>query len=436
MSVDNRKFNEFEQRYVASMVLSGVGDALGYKNGDWEFCHSGIAIHEELNNLGGLDNIKINVKDWMVSDDTVMHIATASALVKSYSSEENLYQCLALEYKESMRDMRGRAPGNTCMMSCHDLRPGREHGWKIPFNSRGGGCGAAMRAMCIGLRYPWPHDQDDLIRVSVESGRMTHHHPTGYLGALAAALFVSYAIQGKPLPAWGAGLIETLSKAKEFVKKSGRYVEDNLEAWDYFESSWINYLLIRQLSSSSSEIKDPVFPPDYGVEERDKFYKSLSYSGWGGSSGHDAPMIAYDALLSSSLDWKELCSRSMFHSGDSDSTGVIAAACYGAMKGFEGVPENNYNSLEYRDKLELLGKQLYRLVSPTTHDVAEVNPIATDEQVEKILSNAPDVPDDNTAEVKPTETEGKVEKMHSKASTLPDTPDTKADEVKEGEAHL
>ena len=32
----------------------------------------------------------------------------------------------------------------------------------------------------------------------------------------------------------------------------------------------------------------------------------------------------------------------MFHSGDSDSTGVIAAACYGAMYGFKDVPENLY----------------------------------------------------------------------------------------------
>ena len=32
----------------------------------------------------------------------------------------------------------------------------------------------------------------------------------------------------------------------------------------------------------------------------------------------------------------------MFHSGDSDSTGVIAAACYGAMYGFSGVPDCNH----------------------------------------------------------------------------------------------
>lgn len=35
----------------------------------------------------------------------------------------------------------------------------------------------------------------------------------------------------------------------------------------------------------------------------------------------------------------------MFHGGDSDSTGVIAACCYGALYGYEGVPKGNYKVL-------------------------------------------------------------------------------------------
>ena len=95
------------------------------------------------------------------------------------------------------------------------------------------------------------------------------------------------------------------------------------------------------------------------MKERDAFHESLSFSGWGGSSGHDAPMIAYDALLGAGNTWSKLCRRSMFHSGDSDSTGVIAAAWWAAIYGMETVPECNFKKLEYRKRLEMLGKSLY-----------------------------------------------------------------------------
>ena len=42
------------------------------------------------------------------------------------------------------------------------------------------------------------------------------------------------------------------------------------------------------------------------------------------------------------MQWVYIYSRAMFHCGDSDSTGVIAACCYGAMYGFHGVHRCNY----------------------------------------------------------------------------------------------
>ena len=57
--------------------------------------------------------------------------------------------------------------------------------------------------------------------------------------------------------------------------------------------------------------------------------------------------------------WEKLCRYGMFHGGDSDSTGIIAGACYGAMFGLQGVPLNNYLHLEYRDRLEKCGESLY-----------------------------------------------------------------------------
>lgn len=41
------------------MVLSGTGDALGYYNGRWEFCSSGLTIFNEAEEMGGVENIQV-----------------------------------------------------------------------------------------------------------------------------------------------------------------------------------------------------------------------------------------------------------------------------------------------------------------------------------------------------------------------------------------
>ncbi|XP_013411174.1 protein ADP-ribosylarginine hydrolase isoform X2 [Lingula anatina] len=349
-------------RYKASMVLSGVGDAMGYKNGKFEFNFVGEDIHKEVKKLGGISKLKIKLPDWRVSDDTVLHLATAESLARKSKNgdKEALYLDIAKSYKEGMHDMSGRAAGPTTMQACSQLRPERPKGYQVPFNTRGGGCGAAMRSMCIGLRYPRPEDLDDLIAVSVESGRMTHNHPTGYLGSLASALFTAYSIQGKPVNSWGAGLMSVLPKALKYVESQEIDVAENQEHWGYFTRKWEDYLRVRGVTDGTA---DPTFPEVYGVKERDEFYKSWSFAGWGGASGHDAPLISYDALLGSGNSWEKLCERAMLHGGDNDSTGVIAGACYGAMYGFQGVPENHYKKLEYRDRLEKVAEQLYQLAN-------------------------------------------------------------------------
>nr|XP_028559894.1 protein ADP-ribosylarginine hydrolase-like isoform X2 [Podarcis muralis] len=313
-----------KEAYRAAMVLSGAGDALGYRNQRWEYCTSGPQIHQELQELGGLSKVRAALPDWPVSDDTVLHLATAEALATGTSQ----------------------------------LRPGEPNGYRIPFNPGATGCGAAMRSMCIGLRYPRPSDLSTLVQVSIESGRMTHHHPTGYLGALASALFTSYAVQGLPLERWGAGLLRTLPLALEYIQTAAAESDSNVGAWAYFQEKWEWYLSERGLATGQGPC---LFPAAYSPAERDVIYKTFSLDGWAGRSGHDAPMIAYDALLGAGEKWEELCSRSMFHGGDSDSTGVIAACCWALAHGFRGVPEDNHIALEYRDRMVAAADALYQL---------------------------------------------------------------------------
>ena len=346
-----------QEKFMASMVLAGCGDALGYYNGRFEFCNSGLQILQMVEKKGGLSKIKVEKFDWRLSDDTIMSIATANALVASWKTHEELWPILAQQYKDCMKDMNGRSPGMTCMGLTNKLRPDRPDGLKIPFNPYGGGCGAAMRSAPIGLLYHRPDQINDLVAVSIESGRMTHNHPTGYLGALASALFVSYALQQKPLVEWGVGLLATLEIARKYIEDTGRDVEENEANWSYFEQKWEEYVKLRGIKDGKSQ---PIFPEVFGARQRDEFYKEISFSGWGGASGHDAPMIAYDALLGCGDSWEELCKRGMFHGGDSDSTGIIAGACWGAMKGFDGVPECNYKGLEYRDRLVKLAENIWK----------------------------------------------------------------------------
>lgn len=91
--------------------------------------------------------------------------------------------------------MSGRTPGMTCIRGAKQLKENGSNWMNLGFERNGGGCGASMRAACIGLYFH--KDIDKLVQVSIETGRITHHNPLGYLGSFVAALFTSFAIKGK-----------------------------------------------------------------------------------------------------------------------------------------------------------------------------------------------------------------------------------------------
>ena len=113
-----------------------------------------------------------------------------------------------------------------------------------------------------------------------------------YLGAVTAAFFTALAMQRKhPVQSWGRLLLNVaVPYAMEFVKLMYGKDAPDLKASSYFCEKWNAYLKLRGIANHNEN--KPIFPSRYDVQDRDTFYASVSFSGWGGASGHDAPMIA------------------------------------------------------------------------------------------------------------------------------------------------
>ncbi|EFC35297.1 hypothetical protein NAEGRDRAFT_54990, partial [Naegleria gruberi] len=195
----DRKINKdslpsLAERIEASCVLTAVGDAIGYRNGTWEFNFSGERIHKELKDEFGGKIANIDTKSWKVSDDTIFHLATLKTLTHKDLNQiltpklsigfkdegfmelvDKIMVVMVQEYVACWKDMGDRSPGKKCRDSINYIKQTRKNKWdSLNYDSRGGGCGGSMRAMSIGLAF---HDNLDLlIAIGIESGRLTHNH--------------------------------------------------------------------------------------------------------------------------------------------------------------------------------------------------------------------------------------------------------------------
>jgi ADP-ribosylarginine hydrolase len=272
---------------------------------------------------------------------------------------------MGVQYIDCFDDMGGRAPGGTCGGGVRLLSRLGQNWRKVPYSAYGGGCGASMRSAAIGLLYHGAKWREHLIAVSIESGRLTHNHPTGFLGAMVASAFTALAIEGVPKVRWGTILLkELLPLSREYLQRCKRDWEEIERDMKRFEGQWTEYLEIRGLldvDENNAATTTPKFPENYGVAERDEFYNKWSYRGWAGASGDDSVIIAYDALLGAGDDWENLMERGALHAGDSDSTATVAGAWWGAFHGFHHVPTPNTQHLEKKEELTQLANNMYEI---------------------------------------------------------------------------
>lgn len=348
-----------EDRKTASIFLSSYLDTLGFYNGQWEF-NLGVSEITNFNvshliynrisiqffSLGGFSNI--NISKWNSSDDTLLLMATAEACING-ATEKNFIKSF-LKYHKLLEEEK-RASGIHTLKMLKILKKKKKLS-AIPYSSNAGGCGASMRTGPIGAYFWKPTDQKKLIETAIMSSRLTHNYPLGFLGGMANALFVSFALQNITPNKWCDKLIElnengTIDDIMEKTNIYKKYMENKNVFWDkwyqYQENrlSKMNYLTDYPMQLA----KEKEFSPQiYGKNK-------TNFSKWG-ANGSDSVMIAYDSLLLCRGSWDSLVYFSTLHFGDNDTTGTIAGGFYGAMYGFQNTDFNKMKQLEFYPEIK------------------------------------------------------------------------------------
>lgn len=351
------------------------------------FCRSGPKIHDDIKkeSASGVNGVRVAPPSYTLSDATVMNLATAEALVDTTTNTatdpscgpEDVTAVIAQRYVDTMKDTAERSLGHTTTQSLWQLARDCSNWKSHPYHPREGGCNPAVRATVIGLLLPCEEDLPELVRLAVESCWITHHHPTAFLGAATAASFTAFAIRGLPVREWGHEMMTTVVPLVEQLFEQVpelAHEANNTREMHAFVQKWTAFLELRELPRPGVPVDrgtylraapKPVYPEGFDELARDKYYTSLSFSGWGGASGDDCTIIAYDALVGGCA-WEEVCSRGMMHGGDSASTGALAGAWYGAAEGFHGVPVCHYEAVEYSDRLSQCAAALLKCAARRT----------------------------------------------------------------------
>lgn len=368
--------NKIKDKYIACLVLEALGDTIGFHNGIWEFNYGhsmatlGMGMtHEILYDFidrGGIN--EINLEGWYYSDDTLLTIAVVKSLLDKYKNITDLLDILKKNYIDAVVKMENdfvtkkidRSPGVTTLNSVSLLQKGKDY-QSLPYDTRSGGSGAAMRTAGIGLAFYGEKNREQLIEIAVESSRLTHNSAYGYLGGLTTALFTAFAIEGIHIYEWPYMLIDILNSKSDMILK-GRKNEDELDDYRDFVKYWKKFLNERfkdRKPIKEKAQKNLIWRVQY--HHKSFVFDSKYLMKWAviGESGYGAVIMAYDSLVFAENNWEKLVIYSMLHLGDSDTVGAIASAWFGAMYGFADVPEKNLKYLEDKDMIIKLASELY-----------------------------------------------------------------------------
>ena len=391
-----------EENYKAIMLLHALGDTIGFKNGEWEFNYfendisykTSLEIVFHFIQLGGISTI--DLKDWNVSDDTLIHMAVAKTLIEYKNDDyidifkKNLIDTLKdMENFEDENDNQNnethksqdikkiisesknkfRGVGITTISSVEKWNENKENKITQSDFRKSGGNGVSMRSLCIGAFFHKSNDLDKLIEFSIKMGKTTHPNPIGYLGGLSSAYFTHLALNKVDISEWPF-LLMNLVESDKVLKYISKDSHDEIIGYRQFISLWKKYIQIRFKNNKPLFTKlhsNLIFRIKFFKEftfDYDEFYSEKNKNDNNyitiGGSGVTSMLMAYDALLDADDCWEKLIYYSMLHIGDSDTVGAIAGGLFGATYGFKNVPEHMLKHLEKKEDLIQFAEKIHK----------------------------------------------------------------------------
>jgi len=380
---------KINEKIEASLMLASYFETLGFKNGMWEFNYTikvdtlnkfssvwNAMIHHFFA-IGGPNNI--NILDWNASDDTIMIIATAEAVLNG-GGEDNYIKSY-LDYYDLLLDGK-RVSGINTIDTLKLLKKGLKLN-SLPVKNDMGGNGAAMRTGPIGLC--WYKNIEKVIEESIIASRITHNYYLGFLGGMVTALFTAFAMLNIHPWLWVDELIK-LYNNKIIHKYYPTDSQHNILDLDEYMGYWKRYKETRVSKLKYKNTLDNFIYPQNRVEFLMGFYpnpkiKSMIIKGeslknltWDmdhlGRTGLDSCIWAYDCLLlsinspSKTIDFNNFqysldsfITLVCIHPGDNDTTGAIGGTWFGALNGFHHFDKNRFKQLEFYDELKKISNK-------------------------------------------------------------------------------
>jgi ADP-ribosylglycohydrolase len=298
------------------MLASAAGDALG---APVEFL--GIEqIVDAFGPRGIQDLVPAYGRLGAVTDDTQMAIATARGLVKAMRTGSDEVDAVLEAYfawLDSLRDPANvRGPGSTCVGGLEEQLKART----ACAENDSKGCGGVMRVHPVGLYVPG--DPEAAYELGRRTADLTHGHPTSGVSSGVQAALVSQLVVG-------VSVLEAIGTLLEMLGDR----DENLE--------------------TLAAVQKALDLGMQGAPGREAL--SAIGEGWIAEEALAAGVYVLARYADAPLDG---LAAAVNHSGDSDSTGAIAGALLGALRGGEWLPEKWLEVLEHREVLEELAGEL------------------------------------------------------------------------------